>query len=77
MKTKVCVKYFVHDCLCKQSFAFNSPPGPFKLDLFNNFSNFCLTIFKSFHLKLKKKSCKKVLQLVLLDNYFSDLFTEA
>ena len=38
-KTTVCLKYFGKDCLCKQYFASNSPPDPFKFDLFNNFGN--------------------------------------
>ena len=38
MKTVVCLKYFVHDCLWKQFFASNSALVP---------SNFiCLTIFE-------------------------------
>ena len=38
-KTTVCLKYFGQDCLCKQHFASNLPPGPFKFDFFNNFGN--------------------------------------
>ena len=40
MKTTICLKSFVHDCLWKQVFTSNSPRGLFKLDLFNNFGNF-------------------------------------
>ena len=32
-KTTLCVKYFGQDCLRKQFFASNWPPGPFKFDL--------------------------------------------
>ena len=32
--------------------------------------------FNSFNLKLEKLNCKKVLNFALLDNSFSDLFTE-
>ena len=39
-KSTVCLKYFGQDCLCKQYFASNLPPGLFKFDLFNNFGNF-------------------------------------
>ena len=50
-------------------------PGPFKLDLLDNFSN--SQIMKpSFNLKLERLSCKKVLKFVLLDSFFFDLFTE-
>ena len=38
-KTTLCVKYFGQDCLRKQFFASNSPPGPFKFELPNNFGN--------------------------------------
>ena len=31
--------------------------------------------FNSFNLKLEQLSCKKVLELVLVGNYYSDLFT--
>ena len=39
MKTRVWVKYFVPDCLCKTPFCFYLVPGPLKLDLFNNFGD--------------------------------------
>ena len=45
MKTNVCLKYIVHDCLCKQFFASNSPQAPL----------ICLTIFgnsKAFNIVL-------------------------
>ena len=38
-KTTVCLKYFGQNCLGKPYFASNSPPGPFKFDMFNNFGN--------------------------------------
>ena len=40
METKVCLKYFVNDCLWKQFFASNAPPDAFKLNLFDNFGKF-------------------------------------
>ena len=42
----------------------------FKFDLFENFG-----ISKTFNLKLEQLICKKVLKVVLLDNYFPDLFS--
>ena len=74
MKTRVCLNYFLHDCLCKQVFASNSPQAPLKL--------ICLTIFVTlrpltqFYCKLEGLSHKKVLKLILLVNYFSDFSTE-
>ena len=38
-KTTVCPRYFGHNFLRKLYFASNSPPGPFKFDLINNFGN--------------------------------------
>ena len=35
-----------------------------------------LGLSHSFNLKLEQLSCEKVLNFVLLDNYFTDLFTE-
>ena len=73
LKTRVCLKYFVHHCLCKQFLVSKPPQATSNL--------ICLTIlvtlrpvtqfsFKSRATKLKK------LKFVLLHNYFSDLFTE-
>ena len=50
-------------------------PGPFKLNLFNNFGDSKVTEH-NFNLKIEELSPQKVLNLVLLDNYSSDLFTE-
>ena len=33
MKTRVCLKYFIHDCLPKQFFYLQLVTGPFKHDL--------------------------------------------
>ena len=75
MKTRVCLKYFVNDCLWKQFLASNSPQTSSNL--------ICLTIFcknkvflrQGFNPKLEQLICKKALKFVLLYN-FSDLFTE-
>ena len=37
MKTRVCLKYFVNDCVWKQIFASNSPQTPLNLILFTTF----------------------------------------
>ena len=50
-------------------------PGPFKLNLFNNFGDSKVTEH-NFNLKIEELRPQKVLNLVLLDNYSSDLFTE-
>ena len=39
VKTKVCLKYFVNDCLWKQALASNSPPDLIKFDFFDSFWN--------------------------------------
>ena len=73
MKTRVCLKYFVNHCLWKQFIDSNSS--------FTTSSLIYLTIFvnlrprHSFILKLEQLICKEVPKFVLLDNYFSDLFT--
>ena len=51
----------------------NSPQSPSNL-IFDNFGNY--EAFRSFNLKLEQLSCQKVLHFVLLDNCFTDLFTE-
>ena len=80
MKTRVCLINFVHDCLWKQFFASYSPQPPLNLILWTILVT--MRLFTQFHFKIAKLqkscnlSCKKVLNFVLLDNYFTDLFTE-
>ena len=74
MKTRVCPLYIFHDCLWKQVFASDSPQSPSNLIFLDNFGNY--EAFHSFNLKSKQLSREKVLNFVLLDNYFTDLFTE-
>ena len=66
LKSKVCPKYLLFNCLWKHFFASNSPQGPLNLTL--------LIIFKKLKLlnaKLEAWRCNKVLKFVLLENYFS------
>ena len=52
IKTRVCLKYFVNNCLWKQFLASNSPQSSSNL--------ICLTIFvNSFNIKLEQLICKK------------------
>ena len=74
MKTRVFLKCFVHDCLLETTFASNSPQTPLKMISLTVLGT--LRTLIQFSLKLEQLICKKVLKLVLLDNYFSDLFTE-
>ena len=59
MKTRVCLKYFVHDCLFQQSFASDSPQLPSNL--------ICLTILVTLVLtRLFLKSClQKLLKICI------------
>ena len=71
MKTRLCLKYFMNDCLWKQVLASNS--DLFRFDLFENFRN--SKPFDSFNLKLERLICKRTLKFLLLDNCFRDLFS--
>ena len=75
MKTRVCLKYFVNNSLWKQFFVSNSPKTPSILIALKILLTL-ESLSKSFNLKLKKLSCKKVLKFAFLRNCFSDLFTE-
>ena len=74
MKTRVCLIYFVHDCLWKHAFASNSPRSPSNLI----FWTILLTMrfFKQFQFKIRATKLQKVLNVVLLDKCFTNLFTE-
>ena len=67
MKARICLKYFVSDCLWKQFRASNS--SQFSLSLI------CLTVFVTltplaqFLLKLEQPICKKALKFVLLTTF--------
>ena len=74
MKTRVCPKYFVNGCLCKQLFTSNLPQTPSNLILLTNFVTLRpLTLFQP---KIRATKLQKARKFVLLDNYFPDLFTE-
>ena len=72
MKTRVCLIYLVHNCLWKQFFACNLPQS--LSNFLDNFGNY--GAFHTVSLKLEQQSYEKVLNFALLDNYFTDLFTE-
>ena len=74
MKSRVCLKYFVNYCLWKQLFASKSSQIISKLTCLTIFVT--LRIFTQFYSKIRATIYKKALKFVLLDNYFSDLFTE-
>ena len=70
-KTRVSLKYFVHDCLWKQ-FLLLSCSRAFK----PIFWTFFVTVrsLSQVNLKLEQLSCRKVLKFILLEKYFSDFF---
>ena len=74
MKTRVCLKYFVNGCLCKQFFASNSPQTPSNLNFLTNFVT--LRFVALFQPKIRATKLQNALKFVLLDNYFPDLFIE-
>ena len=74
MKTRVSLKYFVNNCLWKTFFDCNSPQTP--SNVISLIIMVTLRSFTLFNLKLEQLSCKKKLKYDLLDNCFSDLFTE-
>ena len=65
MKTRVYLKYFVHDCTWKQGFASNLPQTYLNL--------ICLTIWHSFNIKFDNLICKKLLKFVFAGNYFCNV----
>ena len=68
----VCLKYFVHDCLWKQLFAFNVTKAPSDLTFFTIFvTSMPLTKFK---LKIRTTNLQRKARFCL-SWYFSDLFT--
>ena len=73
MKTRVSLKYFVHDCIWKHFFASNLPQTLLNL--------LCLTLLGTlrpltqFLSKISATAFQKSVKFVILDNYFSDLFT--
>ena len=74
MKTRVIVRYFVTDCLWKQFFDFNSLQMPLNLIFWT-----VLVILRTFTLsepKVRATKFQKRQKFLLLDNCFSDLFTE-
>ena len=73
IKTRVSLKYFVHDCLWKQ-FLLLSCSRPFK----PIFLTFFVTVrsLSQVNLKLEQLSCRKVLKFILLEKYFSDFFSQ-
>ena len=67
MKARVCLKYFVNGCLCKQFFATNSPHTPSNLMFLTNFVT--LSSLALFQPEVRAtKLQKKPLKFVLLDN---------
>ena len=74
MKTRVCLIYFVHNCLLKQFFASDSPQAPSNSIFWTTLVT--LRFSTQFQLKIRATKFQKVLNFVLLDNYFTDLSTE-
>ena len=74
MKTRACLIYFFHDRFSKQFFACNFPQSLSSLILWKILVN--MKFSHSYSLKLDQLSCEKVLNFSLLDNYFTNVFTE-
>ena len=74
MKTKVCLKCFVHNCLRKQFFASKFPQRPSNLISFTIFVT--LMPLAPFQPKIQAKKFEKVDKICFLANCFSDPFTE-
>ena len=75
MKIKVCLILFVNNCLCKQFLDSNSPQTP--SNLIRLTVSTTLRPLTQFSPKIRATNLPKmpkVLKLVLLDNYFPDLF---
>ena len=72
MKSKVCLKNFVHDCLGKQFFSSNSPRAASNLDPLTIFET--LSPVAQFQHKIKAVELEKVLKFVSYGNSFSRLF---
>ena len=62
IKTGVCLKYFVNDCFFLQT--------RHRPDQISYLWQYLYGFWHSFDLKLEELICKKVLKLVLVDNYF-------
>ena len=69
--TKFCLIYFGKDCLQKQHFASNSTKTPSNLICFT-----ILVTLRPLTQNQSKEFLRKVIKFVLIDNYFSYLFTE-
>ena len=74
MKIRAYLKYFVNDRLWKQFLASNLSQIPSNLICLTNFV--ILVSLRQFKPKIRATNLQKALKLVLLDNYFLDLFTE-
>ena len=57
MKTRVCVTYFVHNCLWKQFFASNVPQVPLKLIFWTILVT--IKLFTQFQLKIRATKLQK------------------
>ena len=72
MKTRVCHKYLVNDCVWKQFLAYNLPQTPSNLFRLTNYM--ALRPLTQFYVKLQQLICEKALKFVFLDNYFPVFF---
>ena len=72
-KTRVCAPNPVHDCSWKQFPASNWPQPPSNLIIWT--ISVTMKLFTQLQFKIRATNCEKVLNFVLLDNYFTDYFT--
>ena len=66
MKTRLCLIYFVHDCLSEQLLASNSPQSC--SDLFFWTILVTMRLFKQFPLKIRATKLQKTAKFCLIDN---------
>ena len=75
METRVCLKYFANDWLCKLIVVLTFL-NPFKFNLLDNFVRTLIQFYSFTVLNLEQLIRKKGLKFLLLDNYMPNLFTE-
>ena len=74
MKSTVYLIGFFHDCLWKQFFVFNIPQSPSNLNLWT--ISLTMRLFRQFQFKINAIKLQKELYFLLVDNYFTNLFSE-
>ena len=74
METRDCLLYVLNYCLRKQFFVSNSSESPPNLNVW--IISLTMRLSTQFQFKIKSNSVEKKATFVLLDNYFTDIFSE-